>query len=83
MKLFYGDFEKDGNLQLVEAEYEDGVLFPVRGKSCSTRAMPHLAGKFSTFRDFAKASLAEIYTPGGLDASHQFSANTLESGCSC
>lgn len=80
VRLFYGDFEKDGNLQLVEAEYENGVLFPVRGKSCSTRAMPHLAGKFSTFRDFAKASLAEIYTPTTLDASHQFSINTLESG---
>jgi hypothetical protein len=80
VRLFYGDFEKDGNLQLVEAEYENGVLFPIRGKSCSTRAMPHLAGKFSTFHDFAKASLAEIYTPTNLDASHQFSVNTLESG---
>ena len=80
VRLFYGDFEKDGNLQLVEAEYENGVLFPIRGKSCSTRAMPHLAGKFSTFNAFAKASLSEIYTPVKLDESHQFSVNTLESG---
>jgi hypothetical protein len=80
VRLFYGDFEKDGNLQLVEAEYENGVLFPVRGKSCSTRAMPHLASKFTTFQAFAKASLDEIYTPTNLDASHQFSVNTLESG---
>jgi hypothetical protein len=80
VRLFYGDFEKDGNLQVVEAEYEGDVLFPIRGKSCSTRAMPHLAGKFATYQAFAKASLAEIYTPEKLDASHQFAANTLESG---
>lgn len=80
VRLFYGDFEKNGNLQLVEAEYENGVLFPIRGKSCSTQAMPHLAGKFNTFQAFAKATLQEIYTPTKLDDSHQFSVNTLESG---
>jgi hypothetical protein len=80
VRLFYGDFEKNGNLQLVEAEYENGVLFPIRGKSCSSQAMPHLKTKFTTFQAFAKASLDEIYTPTNLDASHQFSVNTLESG---
>jgi hypothetical protein len=80
VRLFYGDFEKDGTLQLVEAEYENGVLFPIRGKSCSSQAMPHLKAKFPTFQAFAKASLDEIYTPIKLDASHQFSVNTLESG---
>ena len=80
VRLFYGDFEKNGNLQLVEAEYESGVLFPIRGKSCSSQAMPHLKTKFTTFQAFAKATLDEIYTPTNLDASHQFSVNTLESG---
>lgn len=79
VKLFYGDYGETGERRLVEAEFEDGVLYPVRGKSCSTRAMPHLADKFSTFRGFAQASLVEIYEPEKLDGSIELEVNTLES----
>jgi hypothetical protein len=78
--LYYGDFDGSGRMQLVEAEFEDETLFPVRGKSCSTKAMPFLAERFSTFRSFAAASLVDIYTPTCLDNAHRFAANTLESG---
>ncbi len=78
--LFYGDFEGTGALKLVEAEFEDDNLFPIRGKSCSTNAMPFLAEKFDTYRGFALASLQEIYTPQCLTTAHRFEVNTLESG---
>ena len=58
--LFSGKFGTN-HLQLVEAEYENDSLFPVRGRSCSTRAIPHLASKFTTFHDFALAEVNEIY----------------------
>jgi hypothetical protein len=61
--LYYGDFEGQGRATLVEAEHEDTVLHPVRGKSCSTRAMPFLGKKFTTYRDFAQATLGEITRP--------------------
>ncbi|MGI9244024.1 MAG: FG-GAP-like repeat-containing protein, partial [Verrucomicrobiales bacterium] len=80
VKLFYGDFRKDGNLQIIEAEYEDGILYPIRGKSCSTRAIPGLADKFGSFKDFAIATLPEIYTEAELEKSDLFSINTLSSG---
>ena len=78
--LYYGDFEQDGIYRIVEAEFENEMLFPVRGKSCSTHAMPHLADKFTTYTDFALAGLKDIYEPKCLDDSHRFEANTLESG---
>src|SRR5690606_28750286 len=37
-------------------------LLPVRGRSCSSQAMPFIAEKFPTFQQFAKATLNEIYT---------------------
>ncbi len=77
--LYYGDFEGDGKNRLVEAEEEDDTLFPVRGKSCSTRAIPSLARKFGTYKQFALASLEDIYSPECLDAAHRFAATTLES----
>ena len=78
--LYYGDFENEGRMHLVEAEFEDETLFPVRGKSCSTNAMPFLGNKFERFHDFAVASLEDIYTETRLQNAHRFAATTLESG---
>jgi predicted nucleotidyltransferase len=78
--LFYGDYEGDGTRQIVEAEYEQETLFPVRGRSCSSRAMPHLKDKFRTFDAFAKASLPQIYTQEKLEQSQRLAATTLQSG---
>jgi len=78
--IYYGDFEGKGEKQIVEAEFEDDTLFPIRGRSCSSRAMPSLADKFGTYREFASASLVEIYTPTCIDDAERFECNTLESG---
>ena len=78
--LYYGDFEARGKYRLVEAEYEDETLFPIRGKSCSTRAMPFLGDKFQTYHDFALAPLQDLYTPKCLADAHRFAATELESG---
>ena len=80
MMLYYGDFEGSGRMRLVEAEYEDDTLFPLRGKSCSTNAMPFLEEKFTSYKGFALASLQDIYSPACLDSARRYSATTLESG---
>ena len=78
--LYYGDFDRSGTKRLIEAEFEDGKLYPGRGKSCSTHAMPFLGPKFPTFHDFATASLTDVYTDTCLQEAMQFAANSLESG---
>jgi len=80
VRLFHGDYHGDGVKSLVEAEYEDGVLYPVRGRNCSTRAMPQLANKFKTYREFALASLPDIYSETRLQSAQQYAATTLQSG---
>ena len=78
--LYYADFGGDGKAHVVEAKLSGGQLLPVRGKSCSTAAMPHLADKFDSFHGFASATLEEIYTKPALGAGLRLEANTLESG---
>ncbi len=78
--LYYGDYSGNGTKSLVEAKYENDVLLPVRGKSCSTHAMPHLANDFKTFHQFASAALPEIYSPIKLQSSLRLKVTTLESG---
>ena len=80
VSLYYGDPEGSGRRRLIEAEYEGDKLFPIRGKSCSTHAMPFLAEKFRSYHDFAKAELADIYTPHFLKEAQRYEATTLESG---
>ena len=78
--LYYGDLEGQGRFNLVEAEFEGEHLFPVRGKSCSTAAMPSLGDDFSTFKAFAAATLQDIYSPVRLKDCAKFQATTLQSG---
>jgi len=78
--IYYGDYEGTGRKRIIEAEYEGDSLFPVRGKSCSTNAIPSLGEKFTSFHDFAIAPLQEIYTAKCLTEANRFEANSLESG---
>ena len=80
VEMFFGDFEGTGTCEIVEAKYEGDRLLPVRGRSCSSRAMPSLAKKFPTFHDFGAALLPEIYTEEKLDQSLHLRVTTLGSG---
>jgi hypothetical protein len=78
--LFYGDYHGDGQRHIVEAEIEDGVLVPIRGRSCSLAAMPGLSEKFKTYHLFASSSLDEIYGLTPIKSAERFECHTLESG---
>ncbi len=78
--LYYTDFEGNGRYEIIESEFEGDKLYPVRGRSCSSRAMPSLKEKFPTFRDFGAALLPEIYSPEKLGKSLHLTATQLASG---
>ena len=64
--IYYGDLDGSGKKRIIEAEFEGSVCYPIRGKSCSTHAIPSLAEKFPTYKDFALAELGKIYEPSKL-----------------
>ena len=78
--IYYGDFDETGSKHIVEAKPGSDGLLPVRGRSCSSNAMPFLQEKFGTYHDFAMSSLTDIYSETRLDASLRLSATTTESG---
>ena len=80
-EAYYGAFdESSGKRCFVEATWEHGKLFPVRGRSCSSDAMPFVRRKYPTYDAFARATLSQIYTPQGLASAHRVEARRLESG---
>src|SRR4029077_10063083 len=78
--LYYGDFDGTGISQIVEAKYEDETLYPRRDLNALRSAMPTVMAKYKTFDQFARATLAEIFTQDRLDQAQRFEVNTLESG---
>ncbi len=64
--IFYGDFDKSGRANIVEALFEKGkdgeqICYPLRGLSCSSHAMPMVRDKMQTYHNFASAKLTQIY----------------------
>ena len=78
--LHWGDMDGSGKPRLIEACYKSGKFLPIRGKSCSTNAIPSLAQKFKTFHAFASAELTQIYQPQFLQQSLRLEVNQLASG---
>ena len=58
---------------------EVGKELPVRGRSCTTTAIPHLAEKFPTYDGFAKASVEDIFTTEELSEALKYEVTTFES----
>lgn len=78
-RLYFGDFDDDGERDLVEAKYEGDRLLPVRGRSCSSGAMPMLKERFPTYEGFAKSLLKDIYTEQKLEQCGELVATELAS----
>ena len=74
--VYYGDFDGTGKRQIIEAKQTDAGMLPVRGRSCSSNAMPFLAEKFATYDAFAKATLPDIYSEDRLSGSLRVVATT-------
>lgn len=78
-RLYFGDFDDDGRRDLIEAKYEGDRLLPVRGRSCSSGAMPVLQERFPTYKKFASSLLEDIYTQDKLATCGEVHATELAS----
>ena len=78
--LYAGDFDGTGKEQLVEAQYEGGKLYPMRGRSKLAYVFPWLPKKFPTYKAFAAATLEDIFGADHLAKVRQLAATELASG---
>lgn len=78
--LFAGDFDGNGKDNLIEAQYDAGKLYPVRGRSKLAYSFPWLPRKFPTFKAFSTATIDDIFGADKLARVQRFEANELASG---
>lgn len=60
-KIFANDFDNNGINDVVLSKKYHETYVPVRGRECSSQQMPFIKDKFSSYNDFAHASMEDIY----------------------
>jgi hypothetical protein len=78
--LFAGDFDGTGKDQLIEAQYEGGKLYPLRGRSKLAYVFPWLPKKYPTYQAYSQATVEDIFGADHLAKVRQFAATELASG---
>ncbi len=59
--VYAGDFDDSGTFDIVLGAYYGDVMYPVRGRTCSSQQIPEIQVKFPTFTDYAKADIRGVY----------------------
>ena len=78
--LFLGDFNGDGNEQLVEAYHEGDRFYPWRTRKDLGAVIPGILRRFPRNDYYARATLGEILGEDKLAAARRFAATELRSG---
>ena len=78
-EVYSDDFDENGSRDIVLSYYQDGIAFPLRGRSCSSQQIPLLKKKFPTYNAFATATLSDVYGDLGLMEATHLKANTFAS----
>jgi enediyne biosynthesis protein E4 len=63
LRLYYGDFDGDGILEMIEARWEESLRqdAPLRGLRYVATALPWVAERIGTFAKYGTASVREVY----------------------
>lgn len=77
--LYLNDFDENKVNDIVLGYNENGKVYPLRGRECSSNQMPFIKKKFKTYDDFGKASLENVYGEK-LNSGIHYSANNFASG---
>ncbi|MEL7001781.1 MAG: FG-GAP-like repeat-containing protein, partial [Bacteroidota bacterium] len=78
-EIYADDFDNNGKTDIVLSYQEDGTMYPLRGRQCSSEQMPEIAEKFETYHDFGSASLIDVYGESELEAALHYKAVTFAS----
>ena len=60
-EVHYGDFDSNGNNDVVLSYYNYGKQYPLRGFSCSSQQIPELQDKFEKYDMFASLDLKSVF----------------------
>lgn len=78
--VYAGDFGDAERERIVEAQYDAGRLYPIRGRSKLAYSFPWISRKFPTYQDYSKAAIEDIFDEPQLARARRLEATELASG---
>ena len=77
--IFTADFDENGKEDVVLSYFEEGVQYPVRGRSPSAQQIPAIKSKFKNSETFSLATLEDVYTKDALDKALHYQVKSFAS----
>ena len=77
--IYANDFDENGSLDIVLGYHNQGELYPLRGRECTSNQMPFIKEKFPDYDSFGKAKLTEVYGDKALSEALHYSATNFAS----
>ena len=81
LSICYSDFNGDGLLDPVLCMYYQGKEYPYFSRDEILEQIPSLQKKIARYKDYADASMEDLFSSEQLAASHKVSIDMLESVC--
>ncbi len=77
--IYANDFDENGSIDIVLGYHNQGELYPLRGRECTSNQMPFIKEKFPDYDSFGKANLTEVYGDKALSEALHYSATNFAS----
>lgn len=78
MELYYKDFNDDGYIDPVLCYYINGVSYPSAALDDLTKQLPALKKKFLEYKDYANATINDLFTPEQLKGAGVLKAEIMQ-----
>lgn len=80
LHIYADNFDANNTFDMALSKVsKTGALIPVRGKECSSQQTPYINNKLKSYKEFAVATMPEIYGQDKLKNATHYKASTFES----
>ncbi|NJB71567.1 hypothetical protein GGR42_002029 [Saonia flava] len=77
--IYFNDFDKNNQGDIILSYYNEGKQFPVRGRECSSQQIPAIKIKYPDYESFSNATLEDVYTKNDLENSLHYQVKSFAS----
>jgi enediyne biosynthesis protein E4 len=80
MKMYYADFDENGQTETIVTIRKEGKYYPLDGFDIIAAQMPSLRKKFTSYKSFAGKDIDEIFSDKQLEKAKVYEVHQLASG---
>ena len=79
LHIYANYFDDNKSYDIALSKEDNGDLYPVRGKECSSQQTPFLNNKIGTYSEFANSNIIDVYGKDNIDSALHLEATTFSS----